>query len=51
MLTNIKIKKREKILGLEEMRVTQLSSIRLCVSQITKNKQSQISHYIFNYIM
>jgi len=37
MLTNIKIKQK-KILGLEEMRVARLSSIRPCVSQITKNK-------------
>lgn len=43
MLTNIKIKKRKKILELEEMRVAQLSSIRPCVSEITKNKKSQIS--------
>jgi hypothetical protein len=43
-LTNIKTKKREKILGLEEEMRVALSSIRPCINQITKNKQSQLSH-------
>jgi hypothetical protein len=43
-LTNIKTKKREKILGLEEEMRVALSCIRPCINQITKNKQSQLSH-------
>ena len=43
-LTNIKTKKREKLLGVEEEIRVALSSIRPRISLITKNKQSQISH-------
>jgi len=43
-LTNIRNKKREKLLGVEEEMRVALSSICPCISQITKNKQSQISH-------
>lgn len=43
-LTNMKTKKREKLLGVEEEMRVALSSIRPRISLITKNKQSQISH-------
>lgn len=50
-LTNIKTKKREKLLGVEEEIRVALLSIRHRIRLITKIKQSQISHYIFKSII
>lgn len=44
MFTNIETKKREKLIGIEEETRVALSCIRHYISQITKNKKSQIEH-------